>query len=258
MAWDRTKPAGSIAVRNSDDPIRANWAYIETTIGAEHNFLTDGSHTDITCTSIESSGKLEGTNVVFTPPIATPGSAADTGKLYGKDVNGKIELHWLDEDGNEVQVTFSGSAVFPSGTKLWFDQNTAPPGWTYDNTRTDRVLAVKGGANAYSVDGGSVAGTWTQPSHTLVTTEIPAHTHVIGNDTHNHSFGGSTPRYGSSGSDGSYGSILYGGSDTVAASVSINNDTHNHTCANAGSGGSHNHGTTWRPGAAVGIICAKD
>ena len=38
---------------------------------------------------------------------------------------------------------------FPTGTKAWFFQNTAPIGWTIDATVTDDLLAVKGGTQAY-------------------------------------------------------------------------------------------------------------
>lgn len=67
--------------------------------------------------------------------------------------------------------------ILPAGTKMWFYQNTAPPGWTIDAVPADAVLAVKGGENAYNVAGGQQAGTWIQPSHMHTG---PNHTHDQG------------------------------------------------------------------------------
>lgn len=77
----------------------------------------------------------------------------------------------------------------PTGTKMWFYQNTAPFGWVIDATPSDAVLAVKGGSNAYNVNGGVQAGTWSQPTHThtgpLHSHSGPSHTHT--GPSHNHS-----------------------------------------------------------------------
>ena len=151
----------------------------------------------------------------------------------------------------------------PTGTKLYFYSDTPPAGWTYDSGVTDRILSVKGGSDAYNVSGGSQAGSWTQPNHALITSELAAHTHGSGNTGsgggHGHTFGGATPRYGSSGSDGTFGIVLSGGSATSYSSVTINSSAgHTHTINSEGGGGSHNHGTTYRPYGAVGIIATKD
>lgn len=151
----------------------------------------------------------------------------------------------------------------PAGTKLYFYQDVPPTGWTYDSGVTDKILAIKGGAEAYDVAGGTQAGSWTQPNHILLTAEIPSHTHGSGSTgsggSHGHSFGGSTPRYGTSGVTGGFGTYLYGGNKDVSAAVTINSGgVHTHTINNEGGGGTHNHGTTHRPYGAVGIIATKD
>lgn len=46
-------------------------------------------------------------------PIAKPANIANKGFLYGKDVNAKIELFYLDEDDNEVQLTSAGALNAP-------------------------------------------------------------------------------------------------------------------------------------------------
>jgi len=76
----------------------------------------------------------------------------------------------------EAKVGINSSAVtasldykvnnfFATGRKLWLYENTAPTGWSIVAV-TDRVLATKGGSNAYNTTGGTSAGTWTQPNHT--------------------------------------------------------------------------------------------
>jgi len=89
--------------------------------------------------------------------------------------------------GGPTWVSVSG---LPSGTKMWFYQNTAPAGWTLDGTPSDDLLAVKGGSAAFDANGGTGAGTWTVagltkdahthtgPSHTHTG---PSHTHGAGN-----------------------------------------------------------------------------
>jgi len=149
----------------------------------------------------------------------------------------------------------------PSGTKLFFYQDTPPTGWTLTAGIGDRIIAVKGGATYLT--GGATAGSWTLPNYTLLTADIPSHTHGSGNTGsgggHGHNFGGSTPRYGTSGADGSFGSILGGGGATSSANVTVASvGGHTHSINNEGGGGAHNHGATYRPAAAVGIIASKD
>lgn len=124
---------------------------------------------------------------------------------------------------------------FPAGTKLWFYQDTAPTGWTIDASVADSVIAVKGGTQAYNVSGGNLAGTWQQAGHTLTINEIPSHSHVL--NMHNEW----------SVRQNNKGPYLRPGKDGSP----ITSDA-------IGGGQAHNHGNTWRPYAAVGIICTKN
>jgi len=67
-----------------------------------------------------------------------------------------------------ITVTDTGVVMLGDGgtTKAWFYVDTAPTGWTIDNTPADALLAVKGGSAAYNAEGGTQQGTWTQPNHT--------------------------------------------------------------------------------------------
>jgi len=144
-------------------------------------------------------------------------------------------------EGLEAKVGINSSAVmasldykvnnfFVSGRKLYLYENTAPTGWTIVAV-TDKVLAVKGGSDAYNVTGGNTGGTWTQPNHTLTIAEMPYHRHLLS----------------------AVVSWSGGGSGIAASSTGLSVHT-----GYTGGDGAHNHGTTYRPAAAVGIIVSKD
>jgi hypothetical protein len=201
---------------------------IQERIAKDHYFDMSGTNDD----------HGEHLAVTLREQAADPANVANKGFVYTKEVGGKAELFYLDEDGNAVQLTTGGSinvsvpASFASGTKMWFYQNTAPTDWTYLSAITDRCLAVKGGTGSFNVNGGNEAGTWQLPNHTLTLAQIPAHTHSI--TCRSKSANGNNVRSSSGG--GSYSA----------------------TTGSAGSGSAHNHGLTYRPYSAVGIICEKD
>lgn len=115
--------------------------------------------------------------VTFLAPLgADPAALANHGFLYTKDVAGKAELHWRDEDGNVVQVTNAGALPgFPSGTIQVFGNTTAPTGWTKLVDHDDKALRVvsgaigNGGATAFSSVFGAGKAT---AAHTLTAAEM--------------------------------------------------------------------------------------
>jgi len=152
---------------------------------------------------------------------------------------------------NNANSAWLGVMCGDTSQKMLVYRNTAMDGWVIDTANGDRVIATKGGST-YTT-GGSTAGTWTQPSMTLSTSQIPVHNHTLstnGNHTHD------VRLYGSSESgpttikreDDASGSFV-----DVADNVLSNGD-HTHTVGNTGSGSSHNHGSTYRPAAAVVTI----
>ena len=149
----------------------------------------------------------------------------------------------------EAKVGINSSAVtgsldykvnnfFATGRKVYLYENTAPTGWSIASV-TDKVLAVKSSTpgDVYYVNGGTQAGTWTQPDHTLLTAEMPAHTHMQNRSS----------RYGDGGSDGN----IYLMHDNRTS------DANDKATDSTGGDTAHNHGTTYRPYAAVGIIVEK-
>lgn len=97
MAFDKTKPQGSIPLKTLDDQCRTNFEAIEDAIDQDHDFTTGGTQT----------GKHD--KVTLKAPLGSkPSLSASEGALYSKDVSAKAELFYEDEDGDEVQLTSGG------------------------------------------------------------------------------------------------------------------------------------------------------
>ncbi len=198
---------------------------------------------------------------------------------------GQTDLQNMENNFEVLRSTFSGAAApaNPVSGKQWFDmtkklpkvrnqansawygvfcgdasqkilvyRNTAMDGYVIDGGVTDRVVAIKGGAT-YTT-GGAVAGSWTLPGYTLVEADIPSHSHpntLSSDGAHTHQddmkqnvAGGSTNNAVSA--DGSAGGTLTTDLEP--------NHTHTITPVSYGGSGSHNHGATYRPAAAVVTI----
>ena len=70
-------------------------------------------------------------------------------------------------------------AAFPAGTRMLFQQSSAPPGWRKDTTHNDKALRVVSGA---VIGGGTLAfstvfGRTATDSTTLSVSQIPSHVH---------------------------------------------------------------------------------
>jgi len=173
----------------------------------------------------------------------------------------ELDVHTFSNTGTDVRIRLTGVgdgvikswAIFyipdllhtyyglagDTTLKLWVYKNTAVTGWAIDGTVYDQVLAMKGGTT-YTT-GGVTAGTWTQPNHTLTTAEMPIHNHTI-----TKSGAGGYLVSAAHGWDGAIdGSSSVSGYDMSLLSWSIDN---------AGGSSPHNHGTSYRPSAAVGTM----
>jgi len=183
MAYTRTwnaayeaSPPGGQARSLGDDRIRDAKTDIRERMEKDHYMAIAGTDAD--------HGEHE--KVTFQAPIAKPSNVANKAFLYGKDVSAKIELHWEDEDGNEIQLTSAGEfiATIPSGKHILFYEDSAPVGWTIKNTLDDKLVFVTKGSVAGGDPGGAAhtSGTWTQPNHTHGAGSYagPSHTHAAG------------------------------------------------------------------------------
>lgn len=141
------------------------------------------------------------------------------------------------------------------GTRMVFNQQTAPIGWTIDATVTDHTiqLIAGGGANvttsgnAYS---GMFLNAWTSGGHALTVGELAVHTHTDTGHTHTDSGHvhqqNSLTYYQQAGQVFEIGSafaITTGTLNTNTGFASLNNASAN--IQNTGSGTAHSHTTTF-------------
>ena len=112
-------------------------------------------------------------SLVSTNPAATDGLAqADDHMRLIKatilasfpNITGEMNVTHTILNGLDARVT-SLEDAFTSGTKMLFQQTTAPTGWTKDTTHDDKALRVvtgtagSGGTNAFSTLDATAAGT---------------------------------------------------------------------------------------------------
>lgn len=144
------------------------------------------------------------------------------GKLFYKD--------------NVGVVKELGGSSFPAGTRLAFQQTSAPTGWTKDTTAglDDSIMRIvtgtasSGGSTAFSTFNGQTAVGAT----TLSTSAIPSHTHP-------------------NGSSNNTNSVSSGG-------ISNNRASYASTTGSTGGGGSHTHSITTAIKYYDFIIASKD
>jgi len=129
-------------------------------------------------------------------------------KIRNADNDAWINFASFDQSNDNFSLTVqdltvNGTGVIPSGTKMLFQQTSAPTGFTKLTTHNNKALRVvsgtasTGGTNSFTnafnssktVSGttgtSSVTISGTTASHTLTTSQIPAHTHYIANTDNN-------------------------------------------------------------------------
>jgi len=232
MNFDKLKPAGSTKLRLSDDEIRDNWDAIQDALVRMGMKFPTGYGTD--------AGEL--LVPVFQKQSADPATpAADKAKLYFKTVGSQPRPYIKDPGGNVKVLAILGEDIIPSGTKMLFYQDTAPTGWTIQNTLDDKLIYVTKGSAAGGQVGGAAhtTGSWTisgiaANSHVLTIAEMPAHDHFI-------------PSQGVGVNAHWYTGLSGDGDGTTGIT---------------GGGGGHTHTAThtpgWRPAAYCMIICSKN
>jgi hypothetical protein len=94
---------------------------------------------------------------------------------------------------NNTGITFNDGTsidtnIFPAGTSMLFEQNSAPTGWTKQTTHNDKALRVvsgtagSGGSAAFSSVMASRGLSGTVSGTTLSLAQIPSHQHDLGNN----------------------------------------------------------------------------
>ena len=186
-------------------------------------------------------------------------------------------------------ATLAGRAIdaFPSGTKMLFQQTTAPTGWTKDTTHDNKALRVVTGTagTGGSINFTTAFGSQNVGGTTLTTAQIPSHTHTFsgsGNtgDAGSHSHGVSDPGHNHAYSQAAAispgaGGSLGGGDANLNTNITFNipsrttgitiNAVGNHahsfsvsgSTGGTGSGDSHNHSIDLAVQYVDLIICSK-
>lgn len=79
-----------------------------------------------------------------------------------------------------IDATAKANAVIPSGTRMLFQQSTAPVGWTKDISHHDKALRVVSGAagSGGTLDFSAAFVNGTVGLTTLTIAQIPAHSHT--------------------------------------------------------------------------------
>lgn len=248
--WDETKPAGSRNPLLGDDDIREFKRAMRERLAFDHEFTSTESP------AFGAANSKIGTHnsVRLNEQASAPVTIANQGAIYAKEASSVTELFMRGEsDATEKQLTRGGCAklnaaipfndgsndiLFPtngmaaakimlgdSNTIAWFYLNTAPPGWKVTATGAGKLLAVAGGALAYNVNGGTDAGTWTQPDHT----------HTVSGNT---------------------GAASVTNAAEVGSTVSVAVGGHMHSFA--GTSSADATANTWRPQASVGKLFQLD
>lgn len=195
----------------------------------------------------------EHTKIRFHGNQATPANVANKSTLYPQLSANKLELFYKDNANQVTQLTSNGAIAYtspiPANTVMLFYADTAPTGWTIDDTVDDKAVMVTcGSANGGETGGGAHAnGTWTMP---LVANHI--HEAIRGNATSLTVKGFTTDGVNTA-------NIITGTAaalETGAGQTRFNFVTANGYTANPYGGATNSN--TWRPAAYCFIMCSKD
>lgn len=98
---------------------------------------------------------------------ATAPTSPVAGQVWHDTGSGTLKAY--PDSGSTWLAILKGDASL----KIPVYRNDTCEGWTIDSSVTDRVIALKGGSQAYNANGGTNAGTWQTEDHTLTTAEVP-------------------------------------------------------------------------------------
>ena len=184
-----------------------------------------------------------------TGAAASKGQKGEIGATGGTGGTGSAGSDGSDGDkGQKGEIGVTGT-VFTSGTRMLFQQTTAPSGWTKDTGLNNRALRIvsgsvgSGGSNSFTgvlnstvtTSNGSVS------NHTLTSSQIPSHYHfAFRSGNHGQHRNGSPMTANNYPSSGSGAGNLYE-SYNIGQSGSVSNVGRT---SSVGSGSGHNHGFT--------------
>ena len=188
--------------------------------------------TQVVALSTESSlrSAITGTGTYLPMTFYTGGSermriTTNGGVAFGGASNFGTSGQVLQSNGDAAPTwTTISTSAFPAGTRMSFQQTSAPTGWTKDTTAAlnDSIMRIvtgtasSGGSTAFSTFNGQTATGAT----TLSTAQMPSHTHssATGSPTNGNSGSGLTSTLAVVGNSGATGG---GGSHTHSMTTAI-------------------------------------
>lgn len=155
--YDTNTPQGSDNPAEADDRMREIKAAVQERENVDHYWPLTG-------TEVSDADTGEHRKVLFHEPITSPATVAENhGQLFIKDVDSKAELHWIDEDEQELQLTSLGFfASPPAGVINAYGGSSAPSGWLLcDGSTGLSTVANPEYVNLFAIIGTTYGGTGT-------------------------------------------------------------------------------------------------
>lgn len=143
-------PAGGDDPREADNRMREIKAAFVERLDIDHYFEASATSTyDAADTGMHR-------YVTYQAPISTPATiAASQGRTYIKDVSSVAELHWIDENEAEVQITRNGEIEYQSISDV--NNNTYIVAIDAAGTGTANLIKADANDNAVLPDGAELA-----------------------------------------------------------------------------------------------------
>lgn len=188
-------------------------AYFDITTTNSSEAISLGNTTTNPDVVVVGTGEMKADVFVVRELASAPSTSSlvQVGKLYSKDVSGQTELHYIDEDGNETQITSAGSIAGAGG-------GTLDSAYDYGGAHLGRQINIDSGFPVQLTGSGiSVAALETTGFISMTTTDT-----VVGGSTHGTPSGNSTIfGYGSTGNGAVSVSVGYSTTVTAADGVAI-------------------------------------